>query len=375
MNLPRALQAAYQADPRRRRAASMIQAGTSTAPVSSHLQGLARALQAGIGQYQQNRIDTDFQRQSDQYRTGLAEALNAQTPEARYAAISSMGPAGDWLRESMVKQKLTPSPTVSLPPGGVLLDQRTGKVLHKAPPAIPAGSQAKSEERLAQDLAVAKARAGERIQTAEEVALAESMVKKFGALGERADRAVNALDQLRALRAIKVKTGAFAPIQSWASSIVHALNGDPEALGLTDITDATGAQQFEGIVQNLVLEKMLAQKGPQTSEDARRIERTLASIKNTPEAKDFLLSAAIATESRALERHAFHDDWLAKNKTLKGADRAWAKYIAKTPLVGRHPKSQKVVFLYDFRELAQKANPSFTQAEIDEEWRKKYRWR
>lgn len=66
---------AMQNDPRLAMAQGLMQQGSSTAPVRSPLEGLARALQGGLGGFQAGRVRKGYEAQDDRYRAGLAEAL------------------------------------------------------------------------------------------------------------------------------------------------------------------------------------------------------------------------------------------------------------------------------------------------------------
>ncbi len=66
---------AYQTDPRLGYAQALMQQGGSTAPVRSPLEGLARALQGGLGGWQAGNVKKGYQEQDESYRKGLAEAL------------------------------------------------------------------------------------------------------------------------------------------------------------------------------------------------------------------------------------------------------------------------------------------------------------
>lgn len=125
-------------------------------------------------------------------------------------------------------------------------------------------------------------------------------------------------------------------------------------------------------MQNIVLNKMQAQKGPQTENDAKRIEKTVATIANTPQAFEFLLDAAIATEERAIEQKRFYEDWKDNTGSLKGASRAWEDHKKRTPLIGKNPSSNKPVFFNQFRELMRQSNPEITDEDILTIWRSKY---
>lgn len=66
---------AYQNDPGMAYGQALMQQGASTAPVRSPLEGLARALQAGVGGYTQSKVRDKYDAQNESYRKGLTAAL------------------------------------------------------------------------------------------------------------------------------------------------------------------------------------------------------------------------------------------------------------------------------------------------------------
>ena len=197
----------------------------------------------------------------------------------------------------------------------------------------------------------------------------KSLVANFDDVAKRAQGAEDSLANLQIASSIDVSTGAFEPSKAWASSIAQGLGFNPEIIGLDK---ADNAQAYQGIVQNLVLTKMQAQKGPQTENDAKRIELTIAQLGNTPEAKRFLLDSSIALEERKIEERDFYLDYKSKNKSLDGARSAWNKYKAKTPLLGDNPKTGRPVFYNQFKRGMLEANPGVTVDQINTMWRSKY---
>lgn len=72
--------AAYQNDPRLGYAQALLQNGSSTAPVLSPGEAVARALQAPLGGLMASRLRGGYQAQDQQYRAGLAAALKGDDP-------------------------------------------------------------------------------------------------------------------------------------------------------------------------------------------------------------------------------------------------------------------------------------------------------
>jgi len=201
-------------------------------------------------------------------------------------------------------------------------------------------------------------------------AFGKSLVADYGAIRETAANASNELQSLHMLRNIDVDTNSLAPMKAWVSGYAQALGVDPNTLGLDS---ATNSQAFIGTANSLILTKMQAQKGPQTENDAKRIAETVASLGNTPQARDFLTNAAIALREREIEQADFYDNWrIGHGKSFDGARQAWEHHKRKTPLMGKNKKSGLPVFYNEFRTLMREANPEADDAVILQHWRANY---
>lgn len=194
-----------------------------------------------------------------------------------------------------------------------------------------------------------------------------SLVKHFDEIDSRATNSESQLLQLGMLKNIDAPAGSLEPFKAGVSALAESVGIDPARLGLTD---ASNAQSYLGVMQNLVLEKMQAQKGPQTENDAKRIEMTVASLGNTKAARDFLLDAAIATEMRNIEKRNFYLQHRQKTGSLDGVRSAWAAYERKRPFMGVNPKSGRPVFYSQFKEAMARQN--MPEAQIDKLWWNKY---
>lgn len=206
-------------------------------------------------------------------------------------------------------------------------------------------------------------------EKAEATEFGKELVKQYSAVAERASAAEDAITQLSLAKNIDVSTGALEPLKASTAAFAESLGFDPARIGLES---ATNAQAFTGIMQNLVLTKMQAQKGPQTENDAKRIEATLANLKNTPEAKDFLIDTAMALEERAIEQRDFFESFREEKGTLSGATKAWNEFKRKTPVFGKNPTTGRPVFYNQFRRVMREANPNAADNDILKLWREKY---
>lgn len=206
-------------------------------------------------------------------------------------------------------------------------------------------------------------------QTQEQKEIGKDLVVQYRGVRETADNAQGELSSLQQLRGINVQTGKLEELKAGIAGYAQALGIDPATLNLKD---PTNAQSFIGTAQQLVLRVMQAQKGPQTENDAKRIEQTVANLGNTPAAKDFLIDSAMAVRQRDIERADFYDAWREQKGTFDGARKAWNMYIEKVPLLGNNPTTGRPVFFGQFKEAVKQANPGIPDDQVMTEWRNKY---
>lgn len=82
----------YRTDPRRRLEETLLANGTSTAPVQSAGEGIARALQAGIGGYFQGQARNELKEREAKYSAGMQKALQAAQPQYTQLPAGVQGP-------------------------------------------------------------------------------------------------------------------------------------------------------------------------------------------------------------------------------------------------------------------------------------------
>jgi len=195
------------------------------------------------------------------------------------------------------------------------------------------------------------------------------LVKEYAGIDERAKASESLISNLQIARNIDIKTGALEPIKAKVAAVAEGFGIPADAIGLNS---ASTAQALTGTLQNVVLQKMIAQKGPQTENDAKRIEQTVANLGQTPEGFDFLLKSAIALEERNIEQRDFYARFKQETNTLEGANQAWEKFKRMTPLIAKNPNSKLPVFFNDFKSAMTQANPGITDDQIVAIWRTKY---
>lgn len=247
---------------------------------------------------------------------------------AQYLERATTGAAT--LAERLRQQDLNKPVLMTRPGGGQVLVSPKGEEIYAATPA--AGVAPAPRQRARQPAAAAPAAAaaapGAPFEPGVPAAQAKAeatgrgklLSKQYETLSEAAKIAAKTLPAIETNMAILdagFKTGFGTEAIKAGASVLSAL-GVPDAEKY-----AARGETFLGNVNQIVLQRQLEQKGPQTEADARRITATGAQLGNTPAANRFILSVAKAQLQRDLDQRKFYNEWWRKNKTYEGAEEAW----------------------------------------------------
>ena len=198
--------------------------------------------------------------------------------------------------------------------------------------------------------------------------LAEVRVKRFDAIQQDAIKAEEQIEAINQIKAIDLDTGLGVETRGQIAKVWDTLGGDGEALTGVDPSDV---EKFKAVATKQVLDIMSAQKGPQTDQDALRIEKAVSNLGNSKDANQFIMDSAIAIGNRKIEQAVFNEQYLEQNGTLKGVDSEWRDFKTKTPMVSdvvKDPESGAPVFFYQFREKMKSKN--YDDQDIVEAWRR-----
>lgn len=162
---------------------------------------------------------------------------------------------------------------------------------------------------------------------------------------ERADAAQKANSNLAMLE----QTLKNAPVNQITNTEgVQRVAGYLKAAGMLTPEAAAGVtqlSQLRGLMSASVLEDQLAQKGPQTEADAKRMTETISAM-GDKEATQFLVSAKKAQNQRNVEYYQFLDKYRAKTGSLDGADNEWAATRGKESIY-RTPDMKRYAPIYE----------------------------
>lgn len=308
---------------------------------------------------------------------GGGAQTQATNPQAESLATMLSNPATAPLAQAMLGKALNPPKpeAFTLKPGEQRF--RDGEVIAQVP-AVPkppkelsprdAAFAALTPEQQRQVLlkpAVSVNNPASVLETEEAKAFGKQLVSTFGTIQESANAARSQrgfIDQARTL----ADDNLHGALKQKAGNVLVAMGINADSIpGFESISNG---QQFNGVIQNAVLAKMQAQKGPQTENDAARIQKTVASLGNTPEARNFLLDSAAAMAEMDILREQHWRQHREKTGSFKGAASAWDSGIGGKRLVGRNTKSGRVVFLPQFVEDVARENPDASIEQILELW-------
>lgn len=285
--------------------------------------------------YRQSRMDEEArQRQEQEQIRGLAGRAFAppqMAPNDPYEAHQTPGGGGmpEFARglmsiNPMMGAQMMPKPQapLKLNKNERLLDPATHREIVGAAPEPqpdwmnPAYQKFQMDKAAAGRPQVSVNNLGEREEQKE---LGKLRVQNFSNLQGLAASARKENSLLSGLEKIPLETGKLTPANATVAAWLTAAGAKSADLNRI----ASGAQTFEAFTSDLVMQQQLAQKGPQTESDAKRLEMTQARLSNTPEANKLNISYRKAMNKRTIEQERFYADWGRKKGTLDGADDAW----------------------------------------------------
>lgn len=209
----------------------------------------------------------------------------------------------------------------------------------------------------------------QRAQTAEQNAWGNYLVNEdFKAIDQKAKGAEEEKRQIQIAKNIDVNTGALEPAKANIAKYLQSMGVDPKTVGLQD---ATTPQAVTAVMNNVVLSRMVAQKGVLSDRDTALIHGSVANLGNTPEAFRFLLDTSEAMAERSIEQRDFYANFRERTGSLNGAAQAWRKHTKDTPLVSK-TKTGVPIFYSEWKKAIEKANPGASEEDIIRLWRTKY---
>jgi hypothetical protein len=131
-------------------------------------------------------------------------------------------------------------------------------------------------------------------------------------------------NSINAVRNIDPSTGWGTEAKATAANFLAGLGIAPKNAEMY----ASNAQKVQSVAMDRLLTVLGAQKGPQTEGDAQRASQTFVSLKNTPDANNFILDFAQAKANQDARKAQFYEQALPlaqKEGDLPRVDREWRK--------------------------------------------------
>lgn len=210
---------------------------------------------------------------------------------------------------------------------------------------------------------------GPAIESSADKAYGEALGKSYGDVIDQGRSAQEKIDSLRVLRDNPAVTGPTQDFKAAGAALLSEL-GVPVPQGT--LNQVANLQQYKAVVNKLVLQEQMAQKGPQTDSDAKRMAQTIAATSNLRDANDLIIGYQLALENRKIERAHFAEQYRQRTGKIDGWENEWRNYMRETPLSGKNPKSGRTVFFNEYAEKMVEANPGVDETDILNRWRKEY---
>lgn len=335
MKLPGAIRSEYLTDPRLMMAQQLQQAGSSTAPVQSPVEGLARMLQAGLGGYQQRKVRDEYQRRGDEYNRVISEALRGDVPIQLRQDMLMGNPdtaeLGQQLAMGRIQQQMRPDPLVAaLAKQGKIYDPETGRVAE-----MPGFSEIDVQRKLREAEALQPLKIQQRMAGKPNISLAvngqqetefqKRVGKEYGEqysnimnAGRQANTTISNLERLDQLLE-NVQTGKFKPTTTELKKSAKALGFDLEAMGITD--DVAPVEAATALSNQMALEMRNPAGGagmPGALSDADRayLQQMTANVSDTPEGRKLKMETRRKLAQRDREVAKLAEDYRRRNGTF-----------------------------------------------------------
>lgn len=210
---------------------------------------------------------------------------------------------------------------------------------------------------------------GQKFEGSAERAAGEAEGKAWQAQLDRGLAAQEKSSSLRGMLSNPAITGPTQDLRAAANSFFSDL-GVPIAAGKID--QISNLSQYKAMQSQMVLSEQLKQKGPQTESDAKRIAETFGNTKNIQEANKLILNYQLALADRESLLAEMAEDYRDRTGKIEGWRKEQREYVRRTPLAGVDPQSKRLVFWNEFQDVMREDNPSMSEEQIMDYWRKRY---
>ena len=302
----KALNPAYQSDPRRILGQQLMQQGSSSAPVATPLQGLGRLSSALVGAYlQKGAIDRQVAREGE-YKDKLTSALNrmdlAKTPFIQSLAEFDPELALNLGSQIEIKKETAKAPTTFRP----MTDAE-----------VKAAGYDTSKGQKYQINTLGKVQqiggGGTNVSVSMNKDANKLLVEDYGELNKasrNANASLSSVNMLTNLLNEGIKTGFGAEISTQFQKIGQFFNPDYK------IKEIAGKEQFLSVVNELVLPRVKQLGYNPTDADLKFISSASPQLTTSVEGNRLILESIKLAESRKIRLFKYAADFIKKNPNL-----------------------------------------------------------
>lgn len=362
--MPAAIKQDYLTDPRAAMAMQLMKEGSSTAPVQSPLEGLARALTAGLGGYQAGKVRDEYQGQAADYASALQ---NAYSGASSYSDVAGKLSASNnpYLQEQAAalfgkdmesRQKRSDEMFGK----GLNYDPSTGQVapiagyggalggvkadeMRATNPVEAEGAALKAAATYPFDIRKAAASASRtNVMNVQEKEFDKKVGGEFGQqyadlmkAGMAAPGKVAKLDRLNQLLD-GVSTGTFKGTTTELKAAAKGAGIDLESMGIKD--DVGPVQAAQALSQAMALELRnpaggAGMPGAMSDSDRKFLEKMTPGIETTPQGRALMVETQKRLAKRDQDVSKLAADYRTKNGRFdEGFYNELAQYSASKPL-------------------------------------------
>lgn len=185
-------------------------------------------------------------------------------------------------------------------------------------------------------------------------------------------RGQDAQDKAQSIRLLLQSPAKTGPTQDLRASMNAFAKDIGVPIAQSKIDQIADLDQYKGVLSQSVLSEQLKQSGPQTENDAKRIEATLGNTKNINEANQLILKYQLALAERETLLADKAEEFRESTGKIDGWRKGLRQYVRETPLAANNPKSGRLVFWNEYLESMREQNPEASDEEIMQSWRDKY---
>lgn len=158
-------------------------------------------------------------------------------------------------------------------------------------------------------------------------------VKEYAEAAKDSDSIISLAETFRAANK-NYKTGYGSEVKLKLQQIYETVTGEK-------LPDTASGEALQSLSMDFVMKRIAGTKGAISEKEMSAFQKASPGFVNSEAGNEAILNMLVVTELRKKERSAMADEYLEKNRTMKGFDAEWKKYIDENPALD--PKTFKII--------------------------------